>query len=255
MNKKKTLYALVLIMALTNAGCGSKEAINKAVEIVTTTSDEDLEKMASSYEEYTEIATTMVETTTEMGTVKETEQTSEIYTISNIEETQTEAETIQPFNQVVTDIINENKNNFNDYYKEDYELFKTKGKGLFIKLIDFLFYNSQINGVTFQQLTTEEKLKLYSELVKLDSAIMTIEPNYKETLGEKYNTIKDFSKEKIDTVKSKISERIGQEEYESIQNKINEKKDYGESIYTEKKDKVKKYAAEKYQNFKNNNQE
>ena len=134
-------------------------------------------------------------------------------------------------------------------------MFKTKGKGLFIKLIDFLFYNSQINGVTFQQLTTEEKLKLYSELVKLDSAIMTIEPNYKETLGEKYNTIKDFSKEKIDTVKSKISERIGQEEYESIQNKINEKKDYGESIYTEKKDKVKKYAAEKYQNFKNNNQE
>lgn len=64
-------------------------------------------------------------------------------------------------------------------------------KDKFIEIIDFIFYDKEIKGYKFSDLTTSAKIKIISMAIKIDSKIEEKIPNYKDTISSKYNDIKD----------------------------------------------------------------
>ena len=74
------------------------------------------------------------------------------------------------------------------------EMLKDKNRNVikenFIKLIDFIFYDSDINGYYFKDLTNGAKLKVIYYATMLDNLIDKEFPSYKENLSEMYNNTK-----------------------------------------------------------------
>ena len=92
---------------------------------------------------------------------------------------------------------------------------KDKAKDKVIEYIDFIFYGSEINGVTFDELKDDQKEKIYEQLQKLDKTISEQDPDYKENYGERYNRIKDFSSTTLNKAKDKIKEKVGEDYYDN----------------------------------------
>lgn len=130
---------------------------------------------------------------------------------------------------------------------EQVEQAKEKGKEYFITGVDFIFYDKEINGVTFDDLTEEGKKVTLENLETIDGWIMEIAPDYKDKISEKYQVVKDFVSTTYYDVLESIKESLGEENYSAIQEKKNEIK---ESI-TNTKDKALEKVSEWYQNFKN----
>ena len=59
------------------------------------------------------------------------------------------------------------------------------------EIVDFIFNESKINGISFKELQEETKTKIISIGLKIDSKINELFPNYKENFGEKYRDIKE----------------------------------------------------------------
>lgn len=70
---------------------------------------------------------------------------------------------------------------------------KTKNtlKNAFIKVVDFIFYDKDINGYYFKDLTATAKLKVIGLALKLDGIIDKHFPGYKDELSGSYNKAKD----------------------------------------------------------------
>lgn len=68
---------------------------------------------------------------------------------------------------------------------------KDKLKDNFITIVDFIFYDKEIKGYKFSELTNSAKLKVIDTALKIDSQIDKYFPNYKETISDKYKQIKD----------------------------------------------------------------
>ena len=77
--------------------------------------------------------------------------------------------------------LEENLNN--DSYKE-------KVKEYFINAVDFIFYDKDIKGVYFKDLTAKAKLKVIELTLKLDNLINKHYPSYKDNISDKYQNIK-----------------------------------------------------------------
>lgn len=69
--------------------------------------------------------------------------------------------------------------------------FKESAKSFFIKIVDFIFYDTDINGVHFKDLTTKSKMTIIKYALLLDSKMNSYFPDYKQELDEKYSLIKD----------------------------------------------------------------
>ncbi len=130
---------------------------------------------------------------------------------------------------------------------EQVEQAKEKGKEYFITGVDFIFYDKEMNGVTFDDLTEEGKKVTLENLETIDGWIMEIAPDYKDKIGEKYQVVKDFVSTTYYDVLESIKESLDEENYSAIQEKKNEIK---ESI-TSTKDKALEKVSDWYQNFKN----
>lgn len=130
---------------------------------------------------------------------------------------------------------------------EQVEQAKEKGKEYFITGVDFIFYDKEMNGVTFDDLTEEGKKVTLENLETIDGWIMEIAPDYKDKIGEKYQVVKDFVSTTYYDALESIKESLGEENYSAVQEKKNEIKD---SI-TSTKDKALEKVSEWYQNFKN----
>ena len=70
------------------------------------------------------------------------------------------------------------------------ESFTSKLKASFVSIVDFIFYDKEIKGYTFSELTNTAKLKVISIALAIDNKIDTYFPNYKETIKDKYTSIK-----------------------------------------------------------------
>jgi len=73
--------------------------------------------------------------------------------------------------------------------------FKDKFKEYFITIVDFIFYEGEIKGVSFNELSSVAKTKIISIALKVDNKIEDYIPNYKEnissTSGRIYNNVKE----------------------------------------------------------------
>lgn len=180
---------------------------------------------------------------------------SQINSTSTISSTpsSTAPSNLEPENQEETldteefDYFNQAKKEIKELIEsEQVEQAKEKGKEYFITGVDFIFYDKEMNGVTFDDLTEEGKKVTLENLETIDGWIMEIAPDYKDKISEKYQVVKDFVSTTYYDVLESIKESLGEENYSAIQEKKNEIK---ESI-TNPKDKVLEKVSDWYQNFK-----
>lgn len=232
-NKRKMMIAYLSLASTLLAGCNSNNNINQNTT------------------EY--INKTLSEITTEiMTTEASTQTTEEITTTENtIKEMTTEEITTESksIDDEIIDNINDDKNKIELYVtKEDYENVKKYGREFFIKMVDFIFYDKDINGIKFSDLKEETKKEVYSTFCDIDALIMTFSPDYKENIGEKYEVVKDFTSKTYYNALDKIKEAIGDEKYD----KVKEIKDNTKEKIKDGTDNAKEYIKKKYENWRDN---
>lgn len=178
------------------------------------------------------------------------------------EETTSEAVTYSQNDNAVIGTLNNTLSEVNSATND--KNFSSKAKATFISLVDFLFYDGKIKGVTFNELTDSGKQKVLELASKIDASLEKKAPGYKDTISS--NTSKAFNKAS-EVIKSGATnannfakEKLGDENYQEIINSKDELvtytknaagfvKDVGSSLFSSAKDKLSKW----YQNFKNSN--
>lgn len=141
--------------------------------------------------------------------------------------------------------------------------FSDSAKGVFVSIVDFLFYDGEINGVTFDELTDSGKQKVLEIASKVDNAIESKIPGYKETISSAassaFNKASEVIKSGANNLNNFAREKLGEENYQSIidakdelvyytKNAINFLGDVGGKVFNSVKDKLDSW----YQDFKNN---
>ena len=266
--KRKTarLYALIAASILTAGVAGfsiknhrknNVEEIPGSVVAVETTTEMPTEATTE------EIITT--EVTTEATTEIITEAATEVITT----ETTTEAttETYEPAKNIdddwSIDKLNPNTVEFADKYFETADKYidtmeetisdpdkreevKEAAKSNATKYIDFVFYGKDINGVYFSDLTQAGKDKAYEVAQKSVEFINKYDPNYIDSLGEKYSNLKDLGSMTLEKAKNKLKEKMGDDYYnqagEVKNDTIDTIKDTGHLL--------KKIISDKYQQWR-----
>lgn len=233
--KKKILLSALALSLINNAGCKSN---NSNVEI-------NKETTQTTTENYTENTTETIqnETITQITT---TESTTENVTITEI----TTEQSIDKDNIVITN-IDSDKEEIEYYLSEDpinMTVVGEKAKAFFIKCVDFIFYDSEINGVTFKELSDEAKEDIYDTFCYIDELVVVFAPNYKENISEKYEIVKDFTKKSYFYVLDKIKDAIGENNYE----KIGQIKDNVVNSVTDTYENGKEKIKEWYEDFRIN---
>lgn len=103
---------------------------------------------------------------------------------------------------------------------EEVDNAKDKAKGVFISIVDFLFYDGEINGVRFDELTDEGKKKVLGLASDIDSLIMKEFPTYKEDISEvtktAYTKAGELIKKGTTNIKEFSKEKLGEENYNAI---------------------------------------
>ena len=125
----------------------------------------------------------------------------------------------------------------------------------FITLTDFIFYDGEINGVTFDELTDSAKEKVLDLYDKIDTKIESVFPNYKENIAstskDVYANIKKEITELKDKIKDKYIDKHGQENYDNLENDYNESKETLKDSAQNTYETLKDVSTEFYENTKN----
>lgn len=108
------------------------------------------------------------------------------------------------------------KSSFNDSDLLD------KAKVYFVYTVDFLFYDGDIKGIKFNDLSDMAKSQLLKDISTIDDLICTKFPNYKETIGNgseaAYNKASEIIKAGSSNIKNFTLEKLGRENYNKILN-------------------------------------
>lgn len=156
------------------------------------------------------------------------------------------------------------KNKIVDFLNsEDVEFVKNQVKGVFISIVDFLFYDGEINGIKFDDLTEVGKKKVLELVIDIDSCIVNKFPTYKEDIADitktAYNKASELIKKGADNIKEFSKEKLGEENYNTI---MDEKDDlvkytsdaleivgnFSSKVWNSAKEKIKNW----YEGFRNN---
>lgn len=161
-------------------------------------------------------------------------------------------------------IINEMDNTLNSIDAESSSSnFSDKAKATFITIVDFLFYDGTIKGITFNELTDDGKQKVLEIANKIDAKLEEVSPGYKDrissTTSNAYNKASEIIKSGASSLNNFAKEKLGDENYNSIidakdelvkysKNALNLVGSAGSKLFSSTKDKLNDW----YQNFKNN---
>lgn len=161
-------------------------------------------------------------------------------------------------------IINEMDNTLNSIDAErSSSNFSDKAKATFITIVDFLFYDGTIKGITFNELTDDGKQKVLEIANKIDIKLEEVSPGYKDkissTTSNAYNKASEIIKSGASSLNNFAKEKLGDENYNSIidakdelvkysKNALNLVGSAGSKLFSSTKDKLNDW----YQNFKNN---
>lgn len=140
--------------------------------------------------------------------------------------------------------------------------FATSAKATFVSIVDFLFYDGTIKGVTFKELTNAGKSKVLELASKIDNAIEKRLPGYKESIAndtsKAFNKASSLIKKGATNLDSFMQNRLEESEYNSLIEAKDELKQYtknaisfvsgvGSNLFSKAKDK----ASSWYQEWKN----
>lgn len=139
---------------------------------------------------------------------------------------------------------------------------QSKAKGIFIMLVDFVFYDGEIKGVTFNSLTEAGKTKVLKLINTIDEKIEKHFPHYKEDISTKtkaaFLKASELIKKGANNIKDFTKEKLGEKYYQDIINSKDEfvlytknalsiVTDFSSSLFNSIKDKL----SDWYENFKN----
>ena len=166
--------------------------------------------------------TTFVSTATSSSTsISSTDSYSSF--VTDIEDYSVTTCTITDDDSKVLDFIGKMGDSVRESF--DSEELLDKGKSYFIYCVDFLFYDGEIGGIKFDDLTDSAKEQLLLDISTIDSLICSKYPNYKDDIkegyGTAYNKASEVIKEGSTNVKDFSKEKLGEENY----NKMKEYKD------------------------------
>ncbi len=147
------------------------EIIGNSIDLTSTTTTTTT-VVSNSTNKVTSTTTTSVKTTTSIN--RKTATASRKITVTKKID---ESELMKSIEEETNSSINESN--------------KGKVKAAFIKLVDFIFYDGEIKGYKFKELTAKGKAKIIYYTLKLDGFIDDKWPGYKETISEKTKDIKD----------------------------------------------------------------
>lgn len=143
-------------------------------------------------------------------------------------------------NYLNSEIDGDRQNNYNEedvvgYFENmEYEIensafFKDKFKDYFITIADFIFYDGEIKGYTFSELTGAAKAKIIAIALKIDSKIEDYIPGYKESISSTTGKIYTDIKEKLVVSYMDISTAIckdNENECNKVKDIFSEVRDY-----------------------------
>ena len=140
-------------------------------------------------------------------------------------------------------------------YNESNPTFREKAKNAFITVIDFIFYNKEIKGHTFNDLTTSAKLQVIKIALTIDHKIEEYFPNYKDTIKDKYKDIKGQLAVKYLEFTSMLCDKVGSDTCNQAKEDFNNmKSSFGftwsmlKELATNGKDKIKDYYENEFRN-------
>lgn len=173
----------------------------------------------------------------------------------------TEVNTYSSNDEIVINSLESSLTKINNGSTSD-SSFSDSAKGVFVSIVDFLFYDGKINGVTFDELTDSGKQKVLEIASKVDGAIESKIPGYKETISDTassaFNKASEVIRSGANNLNNFAREKLGEENYQSIidakdelvyytKNAINFLGDVGGKVFNSVKDKLDSW----YQDFKN----
>lgn len=173
------LFVITVLLIVNNntfklSNSSNKENVeNKNIKEVDNKKEEKETKKVEKYEEKEEVVTKQ-------------QPTKEEQVVNTNKTTNT--------NQVVEE---KSEANLLSYFENESNMFDSKDtsitdklKASFTSIIDFIFYDKEIKGYTFKELTNTAKLKVISIALTIDHKIDSYFPNYKDKIKEGYNNIK-----------------------------------------------------------------
>lgn len=90
--------------------------------------------------------------------------------------------------EIVVDYAKKAKDTIDTYVLNDTN--KEKAKTSFCTLVDFIFYDGNIKGHTFKELSASAKAKVIYYTLLIDGELDEKWPGYKDTINSKYNDVK-----------------------------------------------------------------
>lgn len=226
----KTLALLVSGTLMSSlVGCGNKNISNNTENVDNTT----VQETSQSNETTTTNSNTTSNTTSTTSSTTGTDS-EKIETITSTIDDNTPTTTTNNNIYNNTTIENDADNVILDSFKKlgddikeniDSAELLDKGKTYFIYCVDFLFYDGEIKGYTFNDMTDRAKQQLLQDVTTIDTLISSKFPNYKETISEgssnAYNKASEIIKAGSKNLNDFSREKLGEENY----NKILEYKD------------------------------
>ena len=228
-NGKLTIFMGILLINsnLVLTGCSNKNYDNKNVQVIETTVNSDVNVNIDSDDSAISEAT-----------YEETNKDEIVLKYYQDEETK------------IKRLLNSNDKDM-----------KQKVSEKVVTLVDFLFYDGEIKGITRTDISDETKNKLMNIIEKVDTKIEKRFPDYKEKISDKTSDALNFIKEKGTNGIHKLDDYLNQkvdnyDEFKDVANSIisntkddfNEVKDLAKSGFS----KVKDYYENWREDVKNN---
>lgn len=161
---------------------------------------------------------------------------------------------------IVIDELNNTLNNIEKSTQD--ENFKDKASSTFISIVDFLFYDGTIKGISFDELTEKGKEKVLEISSKIDVKLEEKCPGYKEKISNStskaYQKASKIIKKGAKNINDFAKSALGDENYQAIIDAKDELVKYskeslnyvtvaGSKVFNNTKEKLNEW----YQNFKN----
>lgn len=87
----------------------------------------------------------------------------------------------------------------NVYNTIDKNSIKEEVKNYFVDIVDFIFYNKEIKGYTFDEISNNAKIKIIAIALKIDNKIDKYFPEYKKAISDNGNKVYSGVKERLVT--------------------------------------------------------
>lgn len=141
--------------------------------------------------------------------------------------------------ELVINNLNETLNNIDNMDKLS---IKEKAKEIFISIVDFLLYDGEINGVTFNELSEKGKENVLKVIRKIDEKLDGLSPGYKDTITSNGKEVFNKLSEVIKSGKSEIKDYFEKKDLIKLKEEVKEYsevlKNNGSKILTSTKDKL-----------------